>query len=209
MREILIATNNPKKAKEIREILGVDEEAQPVPVRWRLLSEVDQGWPVPEEDGETFVANAELKATCYARRSGLWTLADDSGLEVDALDGEPGVRSARFAGEDATDDANNALLLERLQGVPESRRTARFRCVLVLAEGDRVLARAEGTVEGRILESPRGCNGFGYDPLFFHPPSNMTAAEMSPEQKHGISHRGQALRAMRATMKNCLREQAG
>lgn len=200
VREILIATGNPGKAAEIREILHIDDQNRPLPVRWRALSEFDRTWTEPVEDADAFAGNAEIKARHYARLSGLWTLADDSGLEVDALDGLPGVRSARFAGPDADDAANNALLLERLARVPEQQRTARFRCVAVVCDTDRVLARAEGKVEGRILPAPRGHRGFGYDPLFYYPPLGMTAAEMTPEQKHRISHRGQALRALRDSL---------
>jgi len=154
-------------------------------------------WPPPVEDGETFLANAEIKARYFARLSGLWTLADDSGLEVDALGGEPGVRSARYAGEPGDDKANNALLLERLKGVPAERRTARFRCAVVLSDGHDVLASAEGAIEGRIIEGPRGGGGFGYDPLFWVDEKGMTTAEMTAAQKHAISHRGQALRRLR------------
>ncbi|MBI4580776.1 MAG: non-canonical purine NTP pyrophosphatase [Planctomycetes bacterium] len=251
MRTILLATGNPGKAREMREILGGAETAGsatgwPAAVEWRCLSEfASEGWPEPIEDGETFAANAEIKARHYARLSGLWTIADDSGLVVDALGSEPGVRSARYAGEPKSDGANNALLVSRLAGVPAERRTARFCCAAVLVgawdgprecgtgkmpvpheesptggmpvpEGEsltgkmpvpqevpvpqlRVLASAEGAVEGLIVDEPRGANGFGYDPHFWVPAFGMTTAEMSPETKHAISHRGQALR--------CLREQ--
>lgn len=194
MREILLATGNPKKAKEMAEILGGDTLAGRV--RWRLLSEF-KGWPEAVEDGTTFLANAEIKAGHYARWSGLWTIADDSGLEVDALGGEPGVWSARYAGAPADDRANNALLVQRLAGVPAERRTARFHSVVVLSDGLKVLAWAEGTVEGRIIDTPLGSNGFGYDPHFWAESAGMTTAQMAPEQKHAISHRGQALRRLR------------
>jgi XTP/dITP diphosphohydrolase len=215
VREILLATGNPGKAKEMREILeGADAGGS---VRWRELKEFEAaGWPEPVEDGATFLANAELKARHYARLSGLWTIADDSGLVVDALGGEPGVRSARYAGEPKSDAANNVLLIRRLTGVPAERRTARFCCAVVLAgvpenggkakEGAiSVLASAEGAVEGRIIDDARGSNGFGYDPHFLVPAAGTTTAEMAPDAKHAISHRGQALRRLREQVARLLR----
>ena len=195
MREILLATGNRDKAKEMIEILSACEAGLP-PIRWRLLAEFP-GLPEAVEDGATFMDNATRKAMHYARQTGLWTLADDSGLEVDALGGAPGVRSARYAGEPSNAKANNALLVRNLAGVPAERRTARFHCAVVLADPARVLAAAEGTVEGRIVDEPRGTNGFGYDPHFWIDGAAMTAAEMSSEQKHAVSHRGQALRKLR------------
>lgn len=192
MREILIATGNPGKAREMREILTPADSPLAGKVRWRYLTEFPD-WPEAIEDGATFEANARLKATHYAKLSGLWTLADDSGLEVDALGGQPGVRSARFASETRDDAANNALLLEKLAGLPDERRTARFRCAAVISDGRTILASAEGTVEGRIIDRPRGRNGFGYDPLFLIPTLGRTSAELTAEHKHAISHRGQAL----------------
>lgn len=232
MRTILLATGNPGKAREMREIIeGLDTDAASAGrpgdaphLRWAYLSDfADRDWPEPVESGETFVTNAEIKARHYARLSGLWTIADDSGLVVDALGGEPGVRSARYAGEPKDDGANNALLVCNLASVPAARRTARFRCVVVLAgvrnaaetpadphahTSERrglsppelaidVLASAEGTVEGVIVDEARGTNGFGYDPHFFVPSHGKTMAELSPEAKHAISHRGQALRRLR------------
>jgi len=163
--------------------------------------------PAPEEDGLTFAANAALKAIYYSRFApGELVLADDSGLEVDALDGAPGVRSARFAADAGmvdspaynrnTDVRNNLLLLQRLVGVPQSRRTARYRCVLAAARDGQVLHTAEGTVEGLILEAPRGKGGFGYDPLFYLPALNRTMAELNLETKHTLSHRGRAIAAL-------------
>jgi len=201
VREILLATGNPGKAKEMREILGEAGDGLPGGIRWRRLSEFE-GWPEPVEDGDTFRANAEIKARHYARLSGMWTIADDSGLEVDALNGGPGVRSARYAGMPRSDQANNALLVERLAGVPAERRSARFRCVVVLSDGEKVLADGEGTVEGQIIDRPRGHNGFGYDPHFWIAPAGMTAAEMPPDQKNAISHRGQALRRLREALRS-------
>lgn len=205
MREILLATGNPGKAREMSEILSAAAAEILQRVRWRYLWEFT-GWPEPLEDGQTFLANAEIKARHYSTLSGLWTIADDSGLEVDALGGEPGVRSARYAGEPKSDQANNALLVRRLAGVPEERRTARFRCAVVLADGQRILASAEGVVEGRIVDTPRGVNGFGYDPHFLVTSAGMTAAEMPPEQKHAVSHRGQALRRLSVRLAALLSE---
>lgn len=196
MREILLATGNPDKAREMEEILSVVEAGATPVIRWRRLSEF-KGIAEPVEDGRTFRANAELKAHYYARKTGLWTIADDSGLEVDALNGEPGVRSARYAGEKAGAAANNALLIQRLAGVPAGRRSARFHCAVVLSDGQRCLAAAEGIVEGRIIDAPRGVNGFGYDPHFWYEPDGMTVAEMTSVRKHEISHRGQALKRLR------------
>jgi XTP/dITP diphosphohydrolase len=163
--------------------------------------------PAPEEDGLTFAANAALKAVYYSRFApGELVLADDSGLEVDALDGAPGVRSARFAADSGlidsptstgnTDVRNNLLLLQRLVGVPQSKRTARYRCVLATARDGQVLHTAEGAVEGLILEAPRGKGGFGYDPLFYLPALNRTMAELDLETKHTLSHRGRAIAAL-------------
>ncbi|MGB9409265.1 MAG: non-canonical purine NTP pyrophosphatase, partial [Terracidiphilus sp.] len=165
--------------------------------------------PAPEENGLTFAANATLKSVYYSRFAlGEWVLADDSGLEVDALNGEPGVRSARFAADsgmtdstsakDNTDVWNNMELLLRLAGVPQSKRTARYRCVLAAARDGVVLHTAEGAVEGLILESPRGTGGFGYDPLFYLPALNRTMAELDMESKHTLSHRGRAIAALLA-----------
>jgi XTP/dITP diphosphohydrolase len=164
--------------------------------------------PAPEENGLTFAANATLKAVYYSRIApGEWVLADDSGLEVDALDGAPGVRSARFAADAGlagsqdpiqTDAQNNLLLLERLAGVPQGQRTARYRCVLAAARDGVVLHTAEGTVEGLIMEAPRGTDGFGYDPLFYLPALGLTMAEIDLETKHLLSHRGRAIAALLA-----------
>jgi XTP/dITP diphosphohydrolase len=165
------------------------------------------GIPAPEEDGATFAANAKLKAVYYSRLApGALVLADDSGLEVDALNGSPGVRSARFAADagtadspdanDNTDVWNNIVLLQRLAGIPMAQRTARYRCVLVAALDGIALHTAEGTVEGMILDSPRGTGGFGYDPLFFLPQLDRTMAEIDLETKLSLSHRGRAIAAL-------------
>lgn len=192
---ILVATGNPHKLEEIRAVLG--------PIGFEVLGLEDIGTlpPEPEEDGATFEENARIKATAYARATGRRCLADDSGLEVDALGGAPGVRSARYAGVGATraerDAANNALLLERLRGVPSGRRTARFVCAMCLADPDgSVVAETRGTFAGVIGEAPRGGNGFGYDPLLHLPEEGRTSAELSPAEKNARSHRGAAARAM-------------
>ena len=194
--QLLIATKNPGKIREFREILGADR------FDWHDLAQ--HPIEAPEETGETFRANACLKAAFYAKKLGMPALADDSGLEVDALDGKPGVHSARWAemnhaGEGDAD--NNRLLLRQLADVPDDRRTARFVCVLALADADgRILLSARDTVEGRVIHAPRGNNGFGYDPLFLVDAMGRTTAELPPEQKHAISHRGKALRHMRQLM---------
>jgi len=195
LRHLLIATSNPGKVREFREMLGDDRFA------WSDLSRHPGFMPV-EETGRTFLANACLKAEGYARQFETWALADDSGLEVDALDGAPGVHSARWAALNGTgggDADNNATLLGQLEAVPEARRTGRFVCVLALADpGGRIILTARDSVEGRILRSPRGSNGFGYDPLFYIDSMGRTTAELAPREKHEVSHRGKALRRMKA-----------
>jgi XTP/dITP diphosphohydrolase len=196
--ELLIATGNPGKAREFREMLGSDG------LVWHDLSEFT-GDKAVEETGRTFRANACLKASAYAQRYRMWALADDSGLEVDALGGSPGVKSARWAQvhDSGSGDAdNNRLLLQQLESVPDERRTARFVCVLALADpAGRVMLTARDTVEGRMLHAPRGENGFGYDPLFFVESLGKTTAELDAAQKHAISHRGKALRRLRELMR--------
>jgi non-canonical purine NTP pyrophosphatase (RdgB/HAM1 family) len=195
--ELLIATGNPGKAREFREMLGAKAFV------WRDLSEFS-GERAVAETGATFRANACLKASGYALRHQMWTLADDSGLEVDALGGKPGVHSARWAEMNGTgkgDADNNATLLAQIADVPDEKRTARFVCTLALADPKgRVILTARDTVEGVMLRAPRGNNGFGYDPLFFVVELGKTTAELSPEDKHRISHRGKALRHLRQLM---------
>jgi XTP/dITP diphosphohydrolase len=201
VRDILIATANPGKVREFREMLGDDRYA------WSDLSRHPDVKSV-EETGRTFLANACLKASGYAKQFNTWALADDSGLEVDALNGSPGVSSARWAklheaGEG--DAANNALLLRQLDPVPDEQRTARFVCVLALADPTgRIILTARDAVEGRMLRSPRGSNGFGYDPLFYIESLGRTTAELSPGEKHQISHRGKALRRLRGLMERVM-----
>ncbi|MCS7033359.1 MAG: RdgB/HAM1 family non-canonical purine NTP pyrophosphatase [Phycisphaerae bacterium] len=197
--KLLIATSNPGKLREFRQMLGDDR------FQWDDLS-LHPNIPVPEETGLTFRANAMLKAAFYARHVCQWALADDSGLEVDALAGRPGVHSARWAqmhGVGTGDGANNLLLLQQLRTlhIPPEQRTARFRCVLALSDPrGRIVFTCSGSIEGRILEVPRGDNGFGYDPLFLVDSIGKTTAELAPAQKHAISHRGLALRRMRELM---------
>jgi XTP/dITP diphosphohydrolase len=151
-----------------------------------------------EETGATFEENAMQKAIYYGARTDGYLFADDSGLEVNALGGAPGVHSARFAGPDATDEANNRLLLERLQGIED--RSARFVCVIALTHAGRLVSTYRGEVPGEILRAPRGHEGFGYDPLFYYPPFGTTLAAVSPERKLEVSHRGRALAAMFASL---------
>jgi XTP/dITP diphosphohydrolase len=151
----------------------------------------------PEETGATFLENAREKARHYARLSGRIAVADDSGLSVDALGGEPGIYSARFGGPEATDPDRNRLILERLRGIEDERRSARFTCALVLARGGDVLFETEQAVEGRIAHESRGVHGFGYDPIFFYPAFGLTFGEVPPEQKATVSHRGKAFRELR------------
>ena len=170
---------------------------------WSDLSE-HRDVPSVEETGHTFRANACIKATHYARALSSWALADDSGLVVDALDKKPGVLSARWAevhGAGRGDADNNALLLKQLEQVPDEKRTARFMCVLALSDPQgRIILTAQDSVEGQMLRAPRGTNGFGYDPLFFIPALARTTAELEPDEKHAISHRGKALRRLRELM---------
>ena len=185
---IIVATENEGKRREIALALALEGTDFDV----LSLDAIEDKTPVPET-GETFEENARIKAEEWSKRTNELVLADDSGLEVDALDGEPGVRSARYGGPGLIDEDRTNLVLERLTGTPEERRTARFRCVLAIARNGTVLETFEGVVEGRITTEPRGTNGFGYDPIFFHPPSGCTTAELTTEQKRRISHRGQAL----------------
>jgi len=191
-RTVVVATGNTHKVDEIRSALDLPG------VAFVAATELDAGWPSPEEDGETFEANARIKARAAHERFGLASLADDSGLEVDALDGEPGVYSSRYAGPCATDKENNARLLLALRDVAHTERSARFRSTLVFVAEDGTELVATGTCEGAIGFEPRGENGFGYDPLF-HPLATpgVTMAELSMAEKNAISHRGAALRELR------------
>lgn len=191
---LFCATSNPGKLREFRLAAGEDIHIESLP-------------PLPcPEDGATFEQNAVSKALCYSRAAlanaapglerPLYVYGDDSGIEVDALGGDPGVRSARFSGADATDLSNNRLLLERLRGVPAAERTARFVCCIALARDGELVKTFHGNVDGRILEAPVGSGGFGYDPLFFFPPLSRTFGELPDEEKWAHSHRGKAFRQL-------------
>ncbi len=191
--KLLIATHNQGKVREYRALLA------DLPIQVTYLDEVGIEMEVAET-GQTFAENARLKALSYARLSGLWTWADDSGLEVDALGGAPGIHSARYAGVGATDADRYRKLLDALAGVPWDKRTARFRCVVALATPDGQIHLAEGVCEGVIAFGPAGSNGFGYDPVFYLPDRGLTMAQLPPEVKNEISHRGRAARAAKALL---------
>jgi non-canonical purine NTP pyrophosphatase (RdgB/HAM1 family) len=188
--ELLLASQNPGKLREMRTLV----DGLPFRVLGPRDLRIDEA---PEETGSSFLENAVLKARYYAKRSGLLTVADDSGLSVDALDGRPGLYSSRFGGEGATDDRRNELLLELLAGVPEDKRGARFTSAVAVARGDDVLFRHQESVEGRVARERRGTNGFGYDPLFFYPPYGKTFGEVPREEKDRVSHRGKAFARLR------------
>ena len=209
-RKILVASTNPGKLAEIRAMLG-DE------VEWVSLADFP-GIGEIEENGRTFAENARMKALGYAKETGLWTLADDSGLVVDEIGGLPGVKSARFSGatdknRKIVDRKNIEKLLNLMKGIPKEKRTARFVCRLCLASPpdkrraspDKVLFEAEGRLEGLIIEHPIGENGFGYDPVFLIPHLNKTVAQLIPEEKNAISHRGNALRKLKHSLLPLLR----
>lgn len=195
MADLVLASGNAGKVREFQALLGT---------AWRVRPQSELAVAPVEETGTTFFANALLKARHAAQVTGLPALADDSGLEVDALGGAPGVRSARYAGPEADDAANNAQLLAALSGVPDPQRTARYRCVLVWLGGpdDKTPLIAEGVWEGRILPAPRGRGGFGYDPLFLDPETGLAAAELDPAAKNARSHRGQALAQLQALLQS-------
>jgi XTP/dITP diphosphohydrolase len=202
LTKLLVATNNPGKVREFEELLAGVPVAITYPAQEQLVLKVD-------ECGDTFEENARIKALAYAQASGLLTLADDSGLEVDVLGGAPGVRSARYAGHDATDRDRNRKLLAELADVPEASRSARFRCVVALVQPDGTVHTEEGTCEGMIGHAPRGEHGFGYDPLFIvEGQGGQTMAELAPELKNRISHRARAVRAARPILARILRTQA-
>jgi XTP/dITP diphosphohydrolase len=186
---LLVATTNRDKLREIRSLLsGVDIDL----LTLHDVAPIDE----PEETGATFTANAWLKASHYAAASGLMTVAEDSGLVIDALDGEPGVRSARFLRPDASYQERFAEIFRRLAEHPERGRAARFVCALAVFDHGRIAFQAVGTVEGVIADRPRGDHGFGYDPVFYYPPYGSTLAEVSESAKLAVAHRGQAFRAL-------------
>jgi XTP/dITP diphosphohydrolase len=186
---VIIATGNEGKVRECAAVLAR------AGFTCRGLSELNDQSPVAET-GATFEANAKLKAEAYSLRTPHLVLADDSGLEVDALGGAPGVLSARYGGPGLNDEARCVALLDALASVPDDKRTARFRCVLALAQAGTTQLTVDGVVDGTILRAPRGANGFGYDPIFFHAPSGRAFAELTREEKEAVSHRGQALRKL-------------
>ena len=191
MADLLLASQNPGKLAEMRQLVAG--------LPFRVLGPRDLGiTDAPEETGRTFRENAVLKARYYGGRSGLLTVADDSGLSVDALDGGPGLYSSRFGGEGATDADRNRLLLQKLEGVPPEKRTARFTSAVVASRGGDVVFEAQESVFGRIADAARGVNGFGYDPLFFYPPFGRTFGEIERAQKDRVSHRGKAFARLRA-----------
>jgi XTP/dITP diphosphohydrolase len=190
---LLVATTNTGKLREIQSLLAG------VPVELITLRDLD---PIeePEETGATFEDNARLKALYYAARSGLTTVAEDSGLVIDGMDGEPGVRSARFLRPDASYPERFAEIFRRL-APPGTNRAARFVCALAVADDGRIVYEARGTVEGEIAHEPRGERGFGYDPIFYYPPYRSTLAEVAEDDKLAVAHRGQAFRALAAWVK--------
>lgn len=193
-RKIIFATGNKNKMIEIRQILG--------DLGWEILSMKEAGITAEiEENGTTFEENALIKATEVAKYCDDIVLADDSGLEIDYLNKEPGIYSARYAGEDTPYEIKNQMLLDRLEGVPREERTARFVCAIAAAIPDHDPIVVRGTIEGYIGDRPAGENGFGYDPIFYVPDLNCSTAELSPEDKNARSHRGNALRAMRDKLK--------
>ncbi len=208
-KEIVLATSNPGKLREIKQLLAE------LPVNVVGLNELGD-IAEPDETGDTFAQNAREKALYYARVTGRWCLADDSGLRVDALDGAPGVCSARYSG-DATapgaprediDRANNAKLLTALENTPDDQRTARFVCAVALARGSEILIETSGEFEGMIARNTAGENGFGYDPLFYLPDRECFAAELSAKEKNAISHRGRAVRRFAEMLTDYLASEA-
>lgn len=202
VKKIIFATGNQNKMREIREIMGN------LPVE--ILSMKEAGIKADiTEDGATFEENAAIKAKAVAellpeQDRDTIVLADDSGLEIDALNGEPGIYSARYMGEDTSYHVKNAELIRRLEGVPEEKRTARFVCAVAAVLPDRTCLTVRGTIEGRIGYEERGSNGFGYDPIFMLPDRGCTTAELPPEEKNKISHRGKALRLMEEKLRGIL-----
>lgn len=188
IQELVIATHNQGKLQEFRELM------KELPVQIKYLADFE-AIEEPEETGKTFAANAKLKAAYYAKKTGMVCIADDSGLEVQALDGAPGVRSARYAGEKATDEENNQLLLHNMKF--QVKRTCRFRCALAVVQPDgRVLYETDGSCDGMLLHEPLGTGGFGYDPLFWSTELHKGMAEATMQEKNKISHRGKAIKKL-------------
>ncbi len=206
--KLLVATTNPGKMAELSAMLS-DLADQ---IEWHSLRDFPDAQEV-EEDGATFAENAAKKALGYAQQTGLWTLADDSGLVVDALNGQPGIHSARFAAENGgtlprcqQDIKNNQKLLSLLKGIPQHQRSARFVCCMCLASPQEILIQTEGKIEGQIIDTPQGSNGFGYDPLFFVPALGKTTAQLDSSHKNIISHRGQAVEKLKPLLQKVLEE---
>jgi len=197
-KTLLIATHNRGKLHEYQQIFA------DLPLHVVSLDEIGVSWDV-DESGQTFAENARLKAQAYCAATQLLTLADDSGLEVDALGGEPGVRSARYAGPNATATERNQLLLERLKHLPQGQRQARFRCVIALAQPNHAIRIVEGECLGEIAFAPRGRGGFGYDPLFFMPSYNCTMAQLCDAEKNRVSHRGRAAEGAKVLLAEIIR----
>ena len=198
MKKLILASNNAKKLKELKAILS-DMDVE-------ILSQREAGCNFEvDETGTTFAENAYLKAKAVFDATGEATVADDSGLMVDALNGEPGVYSARYMGEDTSYRIKNQSLVDRLEGVPVEKRTARFVCVIAAAFPDGTVCTTKGTIEGKIGYEERGENGFGYDPIFYLPDMSRTTAELSPEEKNAVSHRGKALAAMKEQIASYLK----
>jgi XTP/dITP diphosphohydrolase len=200
-KKILVATTNPGKLAEISEMLALD-------IEWKSLADFPDIKEI-KEDGKTFAENARKKALGYAKQTNLWTLADDSGLVIDALGGLPGVTSARFSGEKEKnrrllDHKNMQKVLKLLQNVPKEKRTARFVCCLCLASPEKVLIETEGKLEGFIAEKELGSNGFGYDPVFYLPALNKTVAQLESAEKNNISHRGNAVKKLKSLLEKLL-----
>lgn len=202
--KLVLATNNPGKLREFQELLGDGS--------FELATPSQLGIPFdPDETGSSFEENAKIKATAAARLSGLTALADDSGLEVDYLDGRPGVYSARYAGGDRTDpsltdEERVDVVLREMEGVPDEQRAARFRAVIAIATPEGDVRTVDGVFEGRIAHEVRGTHGFGYDPIFLVPELGVTSAELAPERKNQMSHRGQAARKAREVLKAMFNE---
>ncbi|GLY10148.1 XTP/dITP diphosphatase [Bacillus badius] len=202
MKTVIIATKNKGKAKEFSSLFadyGIEVKTL---LDYPLLPDV-------EETGKTFEENAILKAETIAEKTGKLVIADDSGLSIDALDGRPGVYSARYAGAEKSDEANIEKVLAELKGVPADKRTARFHCVLAVARPGEKTATVTGVCEGKITLAKQGTNGFGYDPIFFAEEFNKTMAELKPEEKHSISHRGQAMRKLGSMLSELIGGEAG
>lgn len=194
MRKLVVATGNPGKAREIARILSN--------LDFEVVSLADYpSAPEPEENADSFIGNAAIKALAVAERTGELAIADDSGLAIDALDGAPGVYSSRFAGEGATDEDRNEKVLEMLKDVPDGERSARFISAIAIAEPGQLIGTVEGTCEGVIAHGPRGSNGFGYDPIFYVRELGRMMAELSPDEKNEISHRGRALEKAKNILK--------